>query len=156
MLRTHKYAQLCVTTRYVASCEWWKYVPTWPTITHSPITTHHVASGSRKLRISMSLTLLFCNNPLKKKVSSGNQLPSSGHCSPASSSISNPVIYKSLFSRWKCNHSSNYIYGILWMLSFLDYYCKYFKNLVTDETLGGLGFVQFIWGLLLWWDDLIV
>ena len=69
MLRTHKNVQLCVTTRYMASCKWWEYVPTWPTITHSLITTHHVASCSKKMCISMFRTLLFCNTPLKKKKS---------------------------------------------------------------------------------------
>ena len=31
------------------SCEWWKCVSTWPTITHPLITTHHMASYGIKL-----------------------------------------------------------------------------------------------------------
>jgi len=53
MLGTHKSAQLYATTHRVSSCEWWKCVPTWPTITHPPITTSHVRSCGTKFCIFM-------------------------------------------------------------------------------------------------------
>jgi len=40
-------SKLCF--RYVASCDWWRYVPTWPTDTPSSITTRHKVNYGTKL-----------------------------------------------------------------------------------------------------------
>ena len=97
--------------------------------------------------------------PHPKKVSSGNQLPSSGHCSPASSSISN------LWFISHCLQGKNA--NILPMTSMGSFGCCHFLIIIVSTSRiwwmmkdwGGLGFVQLIrlgaFALMRWFDCLI-